>query len=85
MKKTLFGVLTMFVVVAMTSCGSSKTPEQIEADAQKKFETEKAKLDTEATAACDAQKSDLIKKALDSLTAVHNAAHPEAPIAAPVQ
>lgn len=82
MKKTLFGVLAAFVAIAMTSCGGSKTPEQIEQEAQKKFDEKKAELEKAAVAACDASKGGMIQTYMDSLTNDHNANHPEAPIGA---
>jgi hypothetical protein len=85
MKKTVFGVLAAFVVIAMTSCGGGKTPEQIEAEAVKKFDAQKSELEATATQACDASRAGVITAALDSMTQAHNAANPQAPIAAPVQ
>lgn len=80
MKKTVFGVFAAFALIGMTSCGGGKTPQEIEAEAQKKFDAEKAKLEQEATAACDASKATRITTLRDSLVKVYNDTATIAPI-----
>ena len=73
MKKTVFGTLTALAVIALVSCGGGKTNEQIEAEAQKKFDEKKAELEGSATQACDAYKTANVTRLRDSLIGVFNA------------
>lgn len=59
-----FAALAIFVV----SCGSAMTEEQIQAEAQKKFDADKTALQEQATADCDGKSEDYKKIHLDSIT-----------------
>ena len=58
-----FAALAIFVA----SCGSAMTEEQIQAEAQKKFDAEKTALEEQAKADCDGKSDDYKKIHLDSI------------------
>ena len=70
MKTKSLGVLATFALVAtMTSCGGGMTPEQIQAEAQKKFDAEKTELETVAKENCESNMEAYTAAALEELKA----------------
>jgi hypothetical protein len=68
MKSLKISLMSVAVItLAMASCKSGLTPEEIEKKATEQFEAQKSALTTEATEACNAQKDMLVKNAVDSI------------------
>ena len=70
MKTRSLGVLaTLAVAVTLVSCGGGMTPEQIQAEAQKKFDAEKTELETAAKENCEGNMEAYTATALEELKA----------------
>lgn len=68
MKKNVLSFSAAILVVAsLASCGGSMTEEQIQAEAQKRFNEKQTELAEEAVTDCDANKAMYMQNALDSL------------------
>lgn len=70
MKKRSLGFLAFTLCFGLlVSCGGSKTAEELQAEAQKRFDDAKPELEQKATADCDASMTSLVQAAVDSMVA----------------
>lgn len=68
MKKNIFRFSAVLLASAtLFSCGGGMTPEEIQAEAQKKFDEQKVELEEAAATDCDANMAAYTQAALDSL------------------
>ena len=68
MKKNAIRLSVAFIaLVGVVSCGSNMTPEQIQAEAQKRFDENKTELTEEATQACEVNTATYQTMMLDSI------------------
>lgn len=75
-KKSLSFLALTLCFGLLVSCGG-KTAEEIQAEAQKKFDDEKPALEQKAAADCGANTASLVQAAIDSMTQAKMANQPE--------